>query len=170
MDKKNLRSQLRERLEQMTPGVRQRKSQAAGELLCQSPEFQQARVVMMFLSIPGELDTISIIRQGLGGKTVLVPKINWDKWLLIPVELRSLDEPMEFHRYGLQWPTDRPDFPLERIELVIVPGLGFDETGRRIGRGGRFLRPVPGPAGVAGAQLRPGLRGAGRSRGSHRPA
>ena len=43
------------------------------------------------------------------------------------------------HRWGMpEPPPDSPAAPLEEIELVLVPGVGFDLQGGRIGFGGGF--------------------------------
>ena len=39
---------------------------------------------------------------------------------------------------GIREPIEGPPLPLSEIDLVIVPGLGFDEEGNRLGRGRGF--------------------------------
>jgi len=71
-------------------------------------------------------------------KTVTVPLVGYEQKHMIPVLLRSLDEPMNVDRYGVTTPGTGKPFPMMDIDMVIVPGLGFDTDGRRIGRGGGF--------------------------------
>lgn len=42
------------------------------------------------------------------------------------------------NRWDISEPTSRSDIPAEDIDLVVVPGLGFDLSGHRIGYGGGF--------------------------------
>ena len=40
---------------------------------------------------------------------------------------------------GIREPVAGVPFPISLIDLVIVPGLGFDEDGNRLGRGRGFF-------------------------------
>ncbi len=42
------------------------------------------------------------------------------------------------NRWDISEPASRSDIPAEDIDLVVVPGLGFDLSGHRIGYGGGF--------------------------------
>ena len=60
MTKQAVRRRLREALAAMTEAERHAKSVAACRFVCGSAEFQTARVVMLYLSNPSEVDTASI--------------------------------------------------------------------------------------------------------------
>lgn len=57
---------------------------------------------------------------------------------MMPVEIRSLTEDLGMSQMGLREPVSGIPFPSSTIDLVIVPGLGFDEYGGRLGRGRGF--------------------------------
>ena len=57
---------------------------------------------------------------------------------MIPVEITSLDTGLKEDRCGLRNPINGAPVPFGEIDLVITPGLGFDENGNRLGRGGAF--------------------------------
>ena len=42
------------------------------------------------------------------------------------------------NRWDISEPAYRSNIPAEDIDLVVVPGLGFDLSGHRIGYGGGF--------------------------------
>ena len=42
------------------------------------------------------------------------------------------------NRWDISEPASRSNIPAEDIDLVVVPGLGFDTSGHRIGYGGGF--------------------------------
>ena len=138
-DKPALRRQLRERLAAMTDVQRQAQSLAACNLMAASPEFAAARVVMLYLSTPQEADTAPLaLRCWQNGKTVVVPKVSWNQRRMLPVEITSLQTSMTTSGPGVREPVSGQPMPLNLIDLVIVPGLGFTSDGHRIGRGMGF--------------------------------
>lgn len=139
MSKDVARDQLNELLERRSDRDVHKQSFAACRRLCELEEFKRAKVVMLFLSMPKEIDTAQAILQALQqDKTVLVPIVAWQEKQLTPVVIHTLNCAMEISRYGLRNPTSTETLPLAEIDLVIVPGLGFDLNANRIGRGGGF--------------------------------
>ena len=138
-DKSAIRRQLREILKAMTEADRQAKSLAATALLTASPEFAAARIVMLYLSNPQELDTAPLaLKCWQSGKTVVVPKVSWDQRRMMPVEITSLQTHMTTTGAGVREPVSGQPMPVNLLDLVIVPGLGFTTDGHRIGRGMGF--------------------------------
>ena len=134
-----VRKQLRDALMGMTEHERHHKSAVACALLNASPEFAQARVVMLYLSTSVEVDTAPLaLRAWQTGKTVVVPKVSWDQRRMLPVEINSLATGLTTSGHGIQEPIAGKPIPIDFIDLVIVPGLGFTEKGYRIGRGMGF--------------------------------
>jgi 5-formyltetrahydrofolate cyclo-ligase len=134
-----VRRQLRETLAAMTSDDRHAKSIASCSLILSSPEFAQARVVMLYLSTTEEVDTAPLaLRCWQAGKTVVVPKVSWDQKRMLPVEISSLQTSMTCTGPGIREPIAGKPIPTEFVDLVIVPGLGFTNTGYRIGRGMGF--------------------------------
>src|SRR5581483_11370399 len=138
-NKSTIRRQLRETLAHLTASTRHAKSVAACSLIIGSAEFQAARVVMVYLSTPTEVDTTNIaIKAWKTDKTVVVPKVSWDQRRMLPIEISSLHNDMSLTGPGIREPMSGNPIPTNLIDLVIVPGLGFTETGYRIGRGMGF--------------------------------
>lgn len=139
MVKSAIRKQLREALNHMPESLRHAKSIAACSLLSHSEEFRTARTVMLYLSTAHELDTASLaLRAWQEGKTVVVPKVSWDQRRMLPTEITSLQTGMTITGPGVLEPIGGKPVPLDLIDLVIVPGIGFTPTGYRIGRGMGF--------------------------------
>jgi 5-formyltetrahydrofolate cyclo-ligase len=138
-DKSAIRRELRQRLAAMTDAQRQAKSLAATSFLTASPEFAAARVVMLYLSSHFELDTAPLaLKCWQSGKTVVVPKVSWDQRRMLPVEITSLQTNMTTTGPGVREPVSGQPIPINLIDLVIVPGIGFSTDGHRIGRGMGF--------------------------------
>jgi 5-formyltetrahydrofolate cyclo-ligase len=137
--KASIRKNLREILAKMPPAERHQKSLAACRLIQGSPEFAAARVVMLYLSSPEEVDTAPLaLRCWQEGKTVVVPKVSWDQRRMLPVEISTLHADMTTSGPGVREPIAGKPVPVDLIDLVIVPGLGFTSDGHRIGRGMGF--------------------------------
>jgi 5-formyltetrahydrofolate cyclo-ligase len=138
MTKQAVRRQLRDTLGAMSDTDRHAKSVLACRLICASPEFEAARVVMLYLSNSSEVDTASIaLRCWQDGKQVVVPKVSWDQRRILPVEISSLKDGLTTTG-PVREPIEGKPIPVDMIDLVIVPGLGFSRTGYRIGRGMGF--------------------------------
>jgi 5-formyltetrahydrofolate cyclo-ligase len=137
--KLQLRNELKARLVAMSVEARSEKSKAACRNLIETPPFQQAAVVMIYLSLPHEVDTAAIILSAWQqGKTVAVPKVSWQQRHMIPVIITSLETGFSTDVGGLRNPITGAPMPIEEIDLVVAPGLGFDRKGNRIGRGGSY--------------------------------
>ena len=55
-----------------------------------------------------------------------------------PIEIRSMDDGLETTRGDLREPADGPGVAVGELDLVIVPAVGFDRSGQRLGRGAGF--------------------------------
>jgi 5-formyltetrahydrofolate cyclo-ligase len=137
--KAEIRKHLRQVLANMSESDRHCKSLAACNHIAGSPEFAAARVLMLYLSMPQEVDTAPLaLRAWQAGKTVVVPKVSWDQRRMLPIEIASLHGHMTTTGPGVREPVGGKPVPIDLIDMVIVPGLGFTNTGYRVGRGMGF--------------------------------
>lgn len=134
-----MRQKLRKRLQQISKKQRCQKSENACQNLIAAAPFRDSKVIMMFLSLPEEVDTTQAIRYGWqANKIIAVPKVYWKEKYMIPVKLNSFDDGFSTEIAGLPNPVTDEAVPLEQIELVVTPALGFDRKGHRLGRSGGF--------------------------------
>jgi len=139
MDKVELRGQLRNRLLAMPPEQRREKSRKACRHLMALEQYQDASIIMIYLSLPHEVDTSeAILHAWQLGKTIAVPKISWQQRHMIPVQITSLETGFSTGASGLRNPVAGVPIPFGQIDLVVAPALGFDRLGNRLGRGGSF--------------------------------
>jgi 5-formyltetrahydrofolate cyclo-ligase len=139
MDKERLRVKLQKCLLEMSEEERSEKSQKACQNLVSTSQFQRASTVMMYLSLPHEVDTSEVVLYAWQlGKTVVVPKISWQQRHMIPVQISSLETGFSTEVAGLRNPVTGVPMPIEEIDLVVAPALGFDRKGNRLGRGASF--------------------------------
>lgn len=122
--------------------------------LLQQREYQSAQAIHCYVSINErrEVNTHSLIKMMLETeKQVVVPVTHFEDRRLSHFELTSFDNLVPSKWGGLE---PRPEDSMRRLppelELVIVPMVGGDEQGHRIGYGGgfydRFLKKAACPA------------------------
>lgn len=137
--KKALRQHLREMLDAIPSDILRERSVHACVRLSEASAYKRAEVIMVFLSLPKEVDTTTLVLQAWRDrKRVLAPKVSWEQRRMLPIELGSLSDNISEGAFGLREPAEGVPFPVENIDLVVVPGLGFDREGNRIGRGRGF--------------------------------
>lgn len=138
-EKKELRQRLRKALADIPRDQLETKSLRACHRLFEQPEYVKAEVILVFLSLPTEIETSPLVlRAWQDRKRVLAPKVSWSQRRMVPMEIRSLTEDLTISQMGIREPISGIPFPISTIDLVIVPGLGFDEYGNRVGRGRGF--------------------------------
>lgn len=149
-EKKELRKVMTARLKAITSSERERRSQAAATLVTGLPTWTNAQLVLAFLSMPSEIDTLPVIELALkAGKRVAVPRIDDGDLAFIELQGSWRDWPRD--RWNI--PTPPAEAPVLSAELIaslpclaLVPGLAFDHVGGRLGRGkgyyDRFLSSV----------------------------
>ncbi|MBQ1947087.1 MAG: 5-formyltetrahydrofolate cyclo-ligase [Clostridia bacterium] len=119
------------------------KSQKAARYFIESPWFYNARVVMLYMPLGNEADTEEIIKAAYrDGKTVCFP-ITDESGVITPYKA---EEDTSFEKGGFSVREPQHTEPIEKacIDVVVVPGIAFDQKGGRIGFGkgcyDRFLK------------------------------
>jgi 5-formyltetrahydrofolate cyclo-ligase len=139
MPKRVLRQEVRQKLSAISALELQQRSAAACRRTAEQPEYRRAEVIMLFLSMTHEADTTQLALQAWGdGKRVLAPRVSWDQRRMLPIEIHSLASGVEDGYMGIREPVEGLPVPVSDIDLVVVPGLAFDEQGNRLGRGRGF--------------------------------
>ncbi len=107
----------------------------------------KADKLMLYYSVRNEVNTVALIRELLKlGKTVALPVCAPGRDLQAAV-IHDLSE-LRAARFGLMEPGPKaPLLEKDQLELVVTPGLAFDERGYRLGHGAgyydRFLAGIP---------------------------
>jgi 5-formyltetrahydrofolate cyclo-ligase len=146
MTKYELREMIKKRLAAMTPFEYQEYNAAISERFLGLDQVRKAASIMMYHSIGSEVETISLIQTLLSaGKTISLPVCTPSRSLIAGL-VTDLNE-LVTTCFGLREPEPRGLRSPEFIDLIVVPGLAFDERGYRLGRGAgyydRFLEGRP---------------------------
>jgi 5-formyltetrahydrofolate cyclo-ligase len=137
--KSQIRADMKAFLAGLSPADRHARSLAACQQLAGTREFKNAQMIMIYLSMPTELETSTLaVRAWQEGKSVAVPRVDWNGLRMEPVEIRSLDVGMRTTGPGVPEPIEGTVVPLQMIDLIVAPGQAFDHQGRRVGRGRGF--------------------------------
>ncbi len=106
----------------------------------------EAQTVMLYCSLPDEVDTHGLIDTLYGeGKTVVLPVVTGES----EMELRVYHGADSLRRgaFDILEPVGERFTDYESIDLAVIPGMAFDDSGHRLGRGkgyyDRFLVNLP---------------------------
>ncbi len=148
--KHRIRKEISEKLKSHSELEKSVKSDIIKTKLLNGEEFRKAKLVMFYVSLKDEVDTLSMIDEALKtGKRVCVPVIFKEEKKLIAGEIKDRIEDLESQHFGIYQPKKGrvKEVPLEDIDLVVVPGIAFDKKNVRLGRGhgyyDRFLSSLP---------------------------
>lgn len=144
--KRELRKAMNIRLQALSGTEQAESSAAICSRLAVLPQYKQARRIMAFLSMPGEVCLDAFIARAIReGRQVYVPKCI-SKGIMEAVRLESLQD-AAVGAYGIRTaPEGSQRIDPAALDLIIVSGLAFDGHGGRLGRGAgfydRFLAPL----------------------------
>lgn len=137
--KKALRQTVARRIKAVSTEEISRQSRVVAEKLFLLDGYRNATKLGLFLSMPSEIRTDSILRRALAdGKRVYSPRVV-DSERMELFEIRIVEEVARFARSRWQIP-EPPDEP-ERLvspsalDLMVLPGVAYDHRCRRLGHG-----------------------------------
>lgn len=130
MDKKELRSQIRLLKKQHSKESLQEQSKLILSKLENHEAFKEAKIVMLYSSLPDEVQTLEFIERWRNEKRIILPTVVGDD--IIPVELGE-DIDFAIGDFDILEPQSEPY--QGSYDLIVVPGMAFDRKGNRIGRG-----------------------------------
>ncbi len=109
-------------------------SKIIGKTLFDLNDFKKSHTILFYISYNNEVFTHEMIKKCLGEKEVVVPLSNTKNETLILSKLENWEDLHE-GPYGILEPKKIIEISLNKIDLIIVPGVGFDEKGNRLGHG-----------------------------------
>lgn len=141
-EKSRMRKRVLSLRDAMEEGERLERSRSLALRVAAHPAFESASCVAAFRSFGSEVQTSFIIERAIeAGKDVLLPITRWEERRLDFRRVSSLSPELFFEaRFGILEPVPERCPPAEvgQADLVLVPGVAFDEEGGRLGYGGGF--------------------------------
>ena len=134
VEKEKLRREMIKMRGAMTPAEVEEKSHKINALLLQIPEYAAANAIMFYVPNGNEVSIDEVIKEALAsGKTILLPAASGQS--LIPVEIKEYPEGIETGPLKMGQPKDKTEYT-GKIDVAVIPGMAFTESGHRLGRGG----------------------------------
>ena len=135
MEKRELRQRFLAWRENLSAEVCAAAGWAIGERVEGLTFWRQAQSILLYYSCRGEVDTLGLAASGWrAGKTVLLPRIKtggrfdpvvWEEGIVL-----------KKGPFGIPAPEGAPyEGP---VDLVLLPGVAFDQRGGRLGYGGGY--------------------------------
>jgi 5-formyltetrahydrofolate cyclo-ligase len=104
------------------------------------PTLKEARIISTYLDIGSEVRTRGLVEWAVGNsKKIIVPVVDKAQQRLIFSEFRTPEE-LERGAHGIQEPKRefRRPIALEQADVILVPGVAWDQKGFRIGYGAGY--------------------------------
>ena len=140
MTKHEQRRQLLQTLTSMSDQERQEANQAICAHLVTIASVASADTILAYLPLEEEVDLSCLLSVWIEeSRTVCVPIVEWESQTMHAGLLTTMGrESLIERKYGLREPRDPQAIPADSIDVMLVPGLGFDSSGGRLGRGGGY--------------------------------
>jgi len=136
-----LRRMLRKARRALTPSQQRRAARGLYQQLAQHPLFRRARHLSLYLPTDGEIDPRLLLRAAQRrGKATYLPVLSaWPRTKMVFQRIRP-GEKLRPNRFRILEP--RVNVARQRkvwaLDLVLLPLVGFDDVGGRLGMGGGF--------------------------------
>jgi 5-formyltetrahydrofolate cyclo-ligase len=138
--KTSLRSAIREKVKRISPTQREHDSARARKILEAQPIWQESQTILFFAPLADELDIWPSLPIALkAGKQVFLPRFLSGTNSYAACAVKIPDSDLALGKFGIREPSETcPQIPVNRLDLLLVPGVAFDLHGRRLGRGKGF--------------------------------
>ncbi|MCF5721081.1 5-formyltetrahydrofolate cyclo-ligase [Pseudomonas syringae] len=141
LSRPHLRRMLRKARRELTPSQQRKAAQGLYRQLAQHPLFRRAKHISLYLPTDGEIDPRLLLRAAQRrGKATYLPVLSaWPRTKMVFQRVRP-GEKLRPNRFRILEP--RVNICQQRkvwaLDLVLLPLVGFDDAGGRLGMGGGF--------------------------------
>lgn len=149
MNKESMRGQARGRLSRMTEAERSEANVRIAQEIWNVEEVARARVILLYASMRGEVDTDAIAAEARRrGVTLTYPRCLPETRAMVLHSVGDGSDLRESAGIAMREPDSTcPVVDVAKVEVALVPGLAWDPKGTRLGRGkGYYDRLFTNPA------------------------
>lgn len=141
LSRPQLRRLLRKTRRSLSRAAQRKAAEGLYRQLAQNPLFRRARHVSLYLPMDGEIDPRLLMReaQRRGKKTYLPVLSPWPRTRMVFQRIRPGDR-LKPNRFRIPEPhiNLRQQRRIWALDLILMPLVGFDDQGGRLGMGGGF--------------------------------
>jgi 5-formyltetrahydrofolate cyclo-ligase len=132
-----LRANIATELKKLNPTERAALAIELCARLEQQAVWRSAKTLLFYAPLADEPDLWRLLEDSLAtGKTVALPRFQPEQGTYVACLITRVDSDLQTGKFGIREPREScPIIPLNRLDLVLVPGVGFDLNGHRLGRG-----------------------------------
>ncbi len=138
--KKRLREKVLKKRDSIPPALKALKETSIEKKLFAQDTFKSSKSILMYVSFRSEVDTRNYLDDILRmGKRLILPVVDARHKLLKLYEVKDTSELVPGYM-GIPEPDIRENrrVTIKDIDLVVIPGTGFDINGNRLGYGGGY--------------------------------
>lgn len=132
-EKKKLRKHIKEIKSKLSEHERLAQSELIFSSLYEQPYFKKANTILTYWSMDDEVYTHKFIQDWHKQKQLLLPSVNGNDLEIKRFE--GMESMVPGEQFGILEPNGAIFNKLHKIDLIIVPGVAFDENKQRMGRG-----------------------------------
>lgn len=137
--KASLRESLTQKRKALTPQVLDTRGLKVQARFLASPYYQNAKTIALYAPIRGEVPTRDILIAALADDKVVCYPLSHVHGRILSFRAITSESELEPGRLGVREPQSSSELiAVDKIDLFVVPGLGFTRDGRRLGRGGGY--------------------------------
>lgn len=132
-EKKAIRKQIREKKKEYSLEEKKRKSDLIFNQIEKLVAFKKAEIIMAYWSMDDEVFTHRFIQKYQNDKKIILPVVEGDN--LILKEFTGLTNMKISKSFGIGESEGKLFDQSDKIDVIIVPGVAFDKSLNRLGRG-----------------------------------
>lgn len=141
LSRPQLRRLLRQKRRALSASAQRQAAQGLYRQLAQQPQFRRARHIALYLPNDGEIDPRPLLREAQRrGKRTYLPVLSaWPRTKMVFQRI-TRHEKLAGNRFRILEPRPQParQRKIWALDLVLLPLVGFDDRGGRLGMGGGF--------------------------------
>lgn len=139
-EKNLIRKEVLSRRDSISEDVRKVKDKEIKERLLALPEFKASHKILLYASFRSEVNTLDLLEYCIAhDKVAVLPRVDKQNNELKIYEIKDTEELVK-GCFGIPEPNVSEDrrMNVEHMDLILVPGVAFDEQCNRLGYGKGF--------------------------------
>lgn len=146
-----LRAEIYSALKQADPGILSQESKRVCQTVSTQAVWCNAKTILFFAPMQDEVNVWPLLEAALlKGANACLPRYLPQKDIYEAARIRNLEYDLVKGKFGIREPRATcTALPLNRLDFILVPGVAFNASGYRLGRGrGYYDRMLPSIQGI----------------------